>query len=987
MANTDIEQLVVQMSADFRSFQQEFAKANGVATKTFNEIQRKAWQTDKQLDQIGKNMARSLMAPLAGVGAALGARELIDLTDTWTDLNARVRIAAGGIREGADTMERLSDVARRTYSDLELTAEGYLLNSTALRELGYTTDQTLDYVEAVNNAMVVSGAKGQRATAVMNNLSQAMQLGTLQGQNLTYILQNGGRVTELIAEELGVATTQLRELGREGKLTGELIYRVLTKNLERLRDEADSMEATIGDAFILLRNSFLEYVGGMDHAAGASLRIAEAIILVADNLDGVANAALAAATAIAGALAGRAIVGATARMLTMAKALGDFLRLARSAQGLAGLGAAFSSLGVAAGPVGLIVGGATALAIGHMANEATSARNSIQRITDDMEAMGHVGASVADSLNEAAEATEALTRAEARRQAEQVRTNLDVLRHGTAADRYLSGFTSNRDLNNLDAIALRGLAGGGWGTSEIDARAYESIRQLAEGLRDGSVAAERVRAQMQAIRETDVTQPVVDLAEALDEVARQFMAHEFNLAIVGPEETEAVRALNQELISALETRRAWENMRANNQPFIDELDALIAKLREGGMEADEARAEIERLAGMNPRFAGHLSGLQSLIDKLAEAWAEARALNNELNSVDAGASRAEQLRTFRDASYASMAPILKGQEYLTEQERRNALTKEQRDLEDEIARIRRDMPDGAFLSDKQVADLAAQNLAVRESTRSRGGGQSPQEQYDEAHQSVQQRLNDLREETALLSTLNPLVNDYGYAEQKLRIQQELRNAASKAGIAIDGEVVQAIDQLAHEYAEASVSAAQLAEAQDAARQSMEDWFDLAKSATRSFIDDLIDGKSAAEALGNALSQLGSHLINLGLGSLFGTGGGNFGLIGQLFNLPGKQFGGRVTKGQPYIVGEKRPEVFVPDQSGTIIPRVPNPSDIRAMQGANDNQPASFTFAPVIDARGADVAAVARLEQVVQRQQVEFEGRVKQIVKGRGQKWR
>src|SRR5690606_8274813 len=162
------------------------------------------------------------------------------------------------------------------------------------------------------------------STAVMNNLSQAMQLGSLQGQNLTYILQNGGRVTELLAEELGVATTQLKALGKEGKLTGDLIYRVLTKNLERLRDEADSTEATIGDAFILLRNSFLEYVGGMDQAAGASLRIAEAIILVADNLDGVANAALAAATAIGGALAGRAIVGATARMLTMAKALGDF---------------------------------------------------------------------------------------------------------------------------------------------------------------------------------------------------------------------------------------------------------------------------------------------------------------------------------------------------------------------------------------------------------------------------------------------------------------------------------------------------------------------------------------------------------------------------------------------------------------------------------------------------------------------------------------
>ena len=37
---------------------------------------------------------------------------------------------------------------------------------------------------------------------------------------------------------------------------------------------------------------------------------------------------------------------------------------------------------------------------------------------------------------------------------------------------------------------------------------------------------------------------------------------------------------------------------------------------------------------------------------------------------------------------------------------------------------------------------------------------------------------------------------------------------------------------------------------------------------------------------------------------------------------GRAHGGPVRAGQPYIVGEKRPELFIPDQNGTIIPRVP-----------------------------------------------------------------
>jgi len=36
----------------------------------------------------------------------------------------------------------------------------------------------------------------------------------------------------------------------------------------------------------------------------------------------------------------------------------------------------------------------------------------------------------------------------------------------------------------------------------------------------------------------------------------------------------------------------------------------------------------------------------------------------------------------------------------------------------------------------------------------------------------------------------------------------------------------------------------------------------------------------------------------------------------------REFGGPVSKGRAYIVGEKRPELFVPNTSGIIIPKVP-----------------------------------------------------------------
>jgi hypothetical protein len=43
---------------------------------------------------------------------------------------------------------------------------------------------------------------------------------------------------------------------------------------------------------------------------------------------------------------------------------------------------------------------------------------------------------------------------------------------------------------------------------------------------------------------------------------------------------------------------------------------------------------------------------------------------------------------------------------------------------------------------------------------------------------------------------------------------------------------------------------------------------------------------------------------------------------------GRATGGPVTAGRPYVVGERRPELFVPRVSGTVLPRVPDsPSDL------------------------------------------------------------
>jgi len=131
---------------------------------------------EKQADINGK-VVRCVMGVL---GAAISVQQLLTDTNTWTDLRSRVDLATCSQEKGAAVIQRLAAMARRTYSGIEQTTEFWLANATALRELGLSTRESLDFTEALNNAMVVSGAKGVRAASVQNALSKAMALGKLR---------------------------------------------------------------------------------------------------------------------------------------------------------------------------------------------------------------------------------------------------------------------------------------------------------------------------------------------------------------------------------------------------------------------------------------------------------------------------------------------------------------------------------------------------------------------------------------------------------------------------------------------------------------------------------------------------------------------------------------------------------------------------------------------------------------------------------------
>lgn len=366
-----------------------------------------------------------------------------------------------------------------------------------------------------------------------------------------------------------------------------------------------------------------------------------------------------------------------------------------------------------------------------------------------------------------------------------------------------------------------------------------------------------------------------------------------------------------------------------------EIDALqsafddLARKVEAGTATSADLASVSRLlantAGSQtaPALIALGTALDSVSSKLAIASASAERFRQDLVNLNAERIRGNAVEAFNT------------REFIAEQTRLNGLTAQQLALENEVARVKADsVREGATgLTDAQALAIATDNLAASERRRADAkaltGGAKAVSDLDRERQAVVDLIEELEHEYSLIGLTNE--------------ERAVANALRQAG-AVATETQRArIEEVTRATLEEQAALEEL-------NRTSQEWANTIQSATRGFINDLIEGKSAAEAFGNVLSSIGNKLIDVGLGNLFGTGG--FNLAGLFGGTATRATGGPVYSGNPTLVGERGPEVFIPSGPGNIVPN-------SQIGGGSAN--VAFN----IDNRGADVAAVARLERVVQ----------------------
>lgn len=216
--------------------------------------------------------------------SAVLLRRLFQLVDAFTQLSNRLRIVTSSFSELRAVTEEVLAISNRTRTAFDANAEVFTRVALSAQELGASQAEILQFLERLNQAIIISGASAQEAAAGIIQLTQGIASDRLSGDELRSVLEQLPRVAKVISDSLGVTRGDLRELGEEGKITGQVILDAFKDAGDELREEFDQVAPTIGQSFVVLRNQIIAMIGDFNRLIPIADALAAVILVLAKSL-------------------------------------------------------------------------------------------------------------------------------------------------------------------------------------------------------------------------------------------------------------------------------------------------------------------------------------------------------------------------------------------------------------------------------------------------------------------------------------------------------------------------------------------------------------------------------------------------------------------------------------------------------------------------------------------------------------------------------
>lgn len=204
-------------------------------------------------DMVGK--AKNLAAT---IGASVGLKKLIELSDQMTSTTARLSFLV-------DDGGSVDELEAKIMASAQRSRAAYLDTASAIASMGAnagaaftSNDELIAFMEQVNKQFVIGGASAQGQAAAMLQLTQAMAAGALRGEELNSILENAPGIARAIEQYMGIAEGSIKSYAEKGAVSATVVKNALLSIADETNAKFNGMAMTWGQVWTQMGNIALK---------------------------------------------------------------------------------------------------------------------------------------------------------------------------------------------------------------------------------------------------------------------------------------------------------------------------------------------------------------------------------------------------------------------------------------------------------------------------------------------------------------------------------------------------------------------------------------------------------------------------------------------------------------------------------------------------------------------------------------------------------
>ena len=255
-----------KLNSKIEEYEQKQAKVSDSAGKSAESLGRSAkagedhaskMQKATTVNNIASNSFDKLAVSIKRVVIALGGiqaiKALIKLSDQLSMIQARINsIDVGHVSENMQMIYQAAQRAGGKFLDM---ADAIAKIKIRAPEAFSSLPQATRFMEILNKQFALSGTDAEGVASTMYNLTQALSLGVLRGNDLKYVMSNLPELGQLIAKEMGVSVGEVKKLAETGQITAEVVKNAVLNAGTDIDERFKNMPLTFGRAMNKLMNT------------------------------------------------------------------------------------------------------------------------------------------------------------------------------------------------------------------------------------------------------------------------------------------------------------------------------------------------------------------------------------------------------------------------------------------------------------------------------------------------------------------------------------------------------------------------------------------------------------------------------------------------------------------------------------------------------------------------------------------------------------